>query len=47
MIDRNHDGRISREELFYAFKGILEKEGFYIQDQKIWMSTGCNYGQAH
>lgn len=46
IMDKDFNGRLSREELFIAFKEILNKEGFYVNNQNVYTNTGHNYNQA-
>lgn len=45
-IDRNNDGRINKGELFQAFKGVLTREGLYMNGQQMYSNSGQSYDEA-
>lgn len=46
ILDKDFNGRITKAELFNAFKEVLMKEGFLINNQQMYQNTGHNYNQA-
>lgn len=46
LLDKDFNGRITKAELFNAFKEVLMKEGFFVNNQQMYQNTGHNYNQA-
>ena len=42
-IDKNHDGRASKQELYEAFKKVLVNEGAFVNGQQVYSNTGQGY----